>query len=185
MENPEMKMTDLDKDQYASDVEDANRVGGIIDNLSADIKEVLQDNFVKKGVYRILDKVDENYMDTMRAIWAKTPDEVKWAIMYMPALFKGNPALLHLLPLHVLIKTGLLDYPEESIQYSAELEKKVLEYGVKFGKYLDPAIAVLEPLIKPIQKIWDMEEAFFEGMRAHLKNKKGQGNKYDDLEMSA
>ncbi len=164
---------ELDEQKLNQDIEDSNRVSGIIDKVSREIKDVYRDQFVKKGVYRILDTVDENYMETMRDVWAKTPDEVKWAVMYMPAFFKGNPTLLHLLPLHVLVKCGLLDYPEKSIQNSADLEKKVLEYGIKYGKYLEPALAAVEPLILPIQKVLDLEEQFFADMRTHLTNKKG------------
>lgn len=171
----------LDSEKYNLDVKDAEKVTGIIDKVEKEVKDVFSDKFVKKGVYRILDTVDENYMETMRGIWSKTPEKVKWAVMYMPALFKGNPALLHLMPLHVLVKCGLLDYPEKSIKNSAELEKKVLEYGVKYGKYLEPALAALEPLIYPIKKILDLEEEFFAGMRNHLKNKSGsQSLDYDE-----
>lgn len=173
-DNIEQEKTDIfEEGKYRLDVEDSEKVSGIIDRVSQKIEDVLSNKIVKRGVYRILDKIDEGYMDTIRGIWAKTPDEVKWAVMYMPALFKGNPALLHLMPLHLMVKCGLLDYPEKSVKNSAEVEKKAIEYGIKYGKYIQPELAALQPLIAPIQKVIDLEEKFFADLRGHLQAKKG------------
>ncbi len=173
-EAPEIESSrKLDKKKYGEDIEDSKRVEGIIDKVSKKVEDVLSNKFVKKGVYRILDTVDENYMETMRSLWAKAPDEFKWAVVYLPAIFKANPALLHLMPLHLLARCGLLEYPEKSLKNSASLEKKAVKYGIKIGKLFKPELAALEPLIAPIQKVLDLEEKFFADMRAHLSTKKG------------
>ncbi len=158
------------KEKYKLHVEESEQVGGVIDRVATQVENVLENKYVKKGIYKVLDTVDENYMDTIRKIWDKTPGEVKWAIIEQGHISRGLPFVV---TIQILVKSGLLEYDEQSVQDMAATEKKVMEWGAKYGPIIQPELLFLRPLVEPIKRVLEIQDKAFLEMRAHLKAKRG------------
>lgn len=170
--NPESlpEIPEEQKDKYKLHVEESEKVGGVIDRVATQVENVLENKYVKQGIYKVLDTVDENYMDTIRKVWDKTPGEVKWAIIEQGHIYRGLPFVY---PIQLLIKSGLLEYEEKAVEEMAETEKKVLEWAAKYGPVIQPQLLFLRPLVEPIKRVMEIHDKAFLEMRAHLKAKRG------------
>ncbi len=162
------KLPEDQKEKYNLHLEESERVGGVIDRVATRVENVLEDKYVKEGIYKVIDIVDENYMDTVRKVWDKTPDEVKWAIIEQGHIFKGLPFVY---TIQLLVKSGLLEYNEQAVHDMAENEKKVLEWATKYGPVIQPELLFLKPLVEPIKRVMEIHDKAFLEMRVHLKEK--------------
>jgi|GEM_PF-6063398 len=100
-------------------------------------------------------------MTAIRNYWDKRPPLAQWSLMNLNntplALATGYDFF------ELLVKFGFVDYKghlhedpkvmEQKVQAMGGKTKYLLQYGVKIGKYLLPEVAVVEPFIKPLQKL--------------------------------
>jgi len=166
-ENLSEQIADLG--EYKIDVKESVKVRNIMKGVSKKVKKVLNHPRVKEGIYGVLDKVDENYMETTRSIWNKLPDDVKWTVVNVGSVQHQFPTIKLL---NSLVRAGLLDYDEKQVQRIPDIQKFTITWTARIGPLIEPALAVLKPLVKPITAIIDLEEEAFEGMRNHLKKKR-------------
>lgn len=172
----DIKNIGLEREKYNLDVEDAKEIAEIIDDVSDKIDVVVSDSFVKNMTYRVLDKLDEEYMDSVRELWEKTPESVKWAIAYLPTILSTNTAFLPLMPFRLMVKSGLLEYPENKLQDASKVEEEMIEFLDKYLVLIDQRLAVVKPFLVPLQKIIDKQEEYFADLREHLRNKRAGEN---------
>jgi len=135
------------------------------------------------------------YLDTtlpmrkFRTWWDNRSRLMQWAIMKActPPMFQLQNAG----PIQTLIKFGLITYkghynenPQKlQQQIDSEMERKVddkiddmgilekylLKYGVKLGKYVYPELAAVEPFVEPLMRVKDVQTNVLRNIRHNVR----------------
>lgn len=114
------------------------------------------------GIGKILSYFDTCLpMRKFRAWWDQRDRLTQWALMYgttPPQMWIHQAG-----PIQALIKVGFLNYKGHHNENAAKMEDEIdkmggmsdfmAKYGVKFGKYIFPELAPIEPLVEPLLKI--------------------------------
>lgn len=111
-----------------------------------------------------------------RKYWNKLPHTAQWALLH---LSKGSLVSLSGGPIHLLIKFGFITYKghlnengqimEEKIQAMGGLDKYMLKYGVKIGKYFVPELAAVEPFVEPLIKLQNISDKTLNRVRGAVR----------------
>lgn len=165
---------------------------------SRSIEEQLQAAFESEKGKEYLGKLDQwasnpenfhgagkilSYFDTclpmrkFRAWWDQRDRLTQWALM------KGcTPPQLWLYdmgPLQALVKFGFLTYKvhhneneqkmEEAIDKMGGMPDYLARYGVKFGKYIFPELAEIEPFVEPMLKVKGLSNKGIRNLRRSVR----------------
>ncbi len=182
-----------------ADAENKNKskaeVNAIRDDVADSIKQVtaitdkaehvLNKEETKSFIYKIAETIDDSTaMAKLRDLWdgkglsMENRDrlrKIKWLIINKPDFMMPDVIFT---PLKYLYKCGFLSYhadPEMEEEYhrdQAEFEKKVLNMGIVVGSVFEPAMKVLIPLLKPINRALELKETTIKGIRTHLRKRR-------------
>jgi hypothetical protein len=168
-------------DNYAKKAEEIV-LRGESDKYLGKLQEVANhpDNLLK--ITKVLSQIDNSTaMNGFRKAWNKLPRLAQWAVMRMGT--PGNVFSSHG-PFHMLIKFGFIEYKghlnengqinDEKIQAMGGMEKYLLKYGVKFGKYFFPELAPIEPYIDPLIKLSTIQDNWLTKIRHNLREVRQQ-----------
>jgi hypothetical protein len=120
---------------------------------------------------------DTAAMEAVRAVWDKVPAPVQRVMMAGPGVGEAAEAL---------VRMGLLDYKnaptEQDVADMGKKKAEHLEMAVKYGKYLAPELAALEPAIEPIKAIEKAKDDVFAGTRDHLREARRKRENEEKIE---
>lgn len=165
--------SDQDLYQMAHEKVASGEADRYLDKLNAIVEH--PDN-LKKIKETLIDLDSSIPMRHFRKYWDKLPHTAQWALMH---LSKGSIVSLTGGPIHLLIKFGFINYKghlnengqimEEKIQAMGGLDKYMLKYGVKIGKYFVPELAGVEPFVDPLIKLQNISDKTLNRVRGAVR----------------
>lgn len=141
---------------------------GKADDLLARLEKTSENPHDLQTVTDLLIAVDASKpMTAFRNFWQGgegregLPPLAKWSIMKtVRAQLSGSVAL------DTMVKFGFINYDahldengqvnEEKVRKMGGMNKYLLKYGVKFGKYFVPELAAIEPYVAPLLKLQEI-----------------------------
>jgi len=163
------KFKDMDKAQLHEAVK-SGKVDGLIDRM----EEYANHPTTVKKLTSLMISVDKSApIRHFRTFWNKLPQLAQWAIMHGtkgPMMMSSNNG-----PIELMIKNGFINYKghlnengeimEEKIQAMGGMNKYLLKYGVKIGKYFVPELKEVEPFVEPMLKLQNLGDKTMEKVR--------------------
>lgn len=140
--------------------------------------EFAKEKGLKDFVAGAVDFIDDTKaMGAVQELWDKMPEAAQMAMVHAPAVGE---------PFKAMIRTGLLEYKrtptEKEVASFAADEKMKLELVEKYGKYLDPQLAALDPFLGPLKKVEDAKEGVYAHSRKRLEKSRKERRDADDAE---
>ncbi len=147
---------------------------GKVDNLINRLDQIAQHPESLKKLTNLMIEVDSSApIRHFRKFWDKLPHLAQWATMHISKGFLVMSSTHG--PIELMIKNGFIVYKghlnengqimEEKIQALGGMDKYMLKYGVKIGKYFAPELAAVEPFIDPLLKLQDVGDKTMEKVR--------------------